>query len=156
MVDPAPVRKTPAQLQNVPMNVSDPFSLALKREALEKGGMTTGLKIWLNPKMVDVKKMAAGRRWGYISVYDRKIAEFAARKARVDLLLKQRAATSTTPHTILQLLRHRDRRQAEAKGQVLGRGVVSQADRENVEEQRLRAERVKHLLSLRGAPTRRA
>ncbi|KAJ6484284.1 hypothetical protein DFH09DRAFT_1340138 [Mycena vulgaris] len=78
-------------------NVVDPVSLNLKREALKKGHMTTAFKIWLNPSLVDVKRMAAGRRRGYVSFYDRKIAQFKAREIRLALLMKQRAAVPKCP-----------------------------------------------------------
>ncbi|KAJ6542097.1 hypothetical protein DFH09DRAFT_1089426 [Mycena vulgaris] len=66
-----------------------PVSLYLKKEALQKGHMTSALKIWLNPDLVDVKQFVHGPRPGYISFYDRKIAHFKARDKRRALLMKQ-------------------------------------------------------------------
>ncbi|KAJ6529048.1 hypothetical protein DFH09DRAFT_1094181 [Mycena vulgaris] len=71
--------------------------LADDSEALRKGRMTSGLKIWLNPALVDVKRMAAGRPPEYISFYNRKIAHFKARDKRRALLKLQREALPRRP-----------------------------------------------------------
>ncbi|KAJ6575963.1 hypothetical protein DFH09DRAFT_1311418 [Mycena vulgaris] len=96
-------------VHSVSLNVSpkkqhtDPVSLHLKREAMRKGRMTTALKIWLNPELVDVKRMAGGRAPGYISFYDRKMAHFKARDKRLALLMKQRQHIPR--HPLLRLRR---------------------------------------------------
>ncbi|KAJ7433331.1 hypothetical protein FB451DRAFT_1419781 [Mycena latifolia] len=118
------------------------ISLELKREALQKGGMTPGLKIWLT--VASEKKT---RPPGYVAAYDRIVANFAAQKARLDLLYKQRAPRGT-PRAILQLLRHRDRREVETRTQVLGRRVALKENTADVEAKRIRDMRVQHLLSL--------
>ncbi|KAJ6523889.1 hypothetical protein DFH09DRAFT_1329754 [Mycena vulgaris] len=93
----------------VSLNVSpkkqhtDPVSLHLKHEAMRKGRMTTALKIWLNPELVNVKRMAGGQALGYISFYDRKIAHFKARDKCLALLMKQRQHIPR--HPLLRLCR---------------------------------------------------
>ncbi|KAJ7096553.1 hypothetical protein B0H15DRAFT_798016 [Mycena belliarum] len=96
----------------------DAVSLALKRaEALDQGEMTQGFKIWLNPDMVDVAKLRAGRPAGYVPAYDRIVARIKAREARQALLKRQRAG----------------RRHTESKGGVLGKPAVLRVDAENLE-----------------------
>ncbi|KAJ6523781.1 hypothetical protein DFH09DRAFT_1329817 [Mycena vulgaris] len=99
----------PPTVHPVSLNISpkkhymDPVSLHLKREAMRKGRMTTALKIWLNPELVDVKRMAGGRAPGYISFYDRKMAHFKARDKCLALLMKQRQHVPR--HPLLRLRR---------------------------------------------------
>ncbi|KAJ7657639.1 hypothetical protein DFH06DRAFT_1327721 [Mycena polygramma] len=47
--------------------IVDSVSLYLKREALAQGKMTEGLKIWLDPSIIDEKKIAAARPPGWRS-----------------------------------------------------------------------------------------
>ncbi|KAJ7067702.1 hypothetical protein B0H15DRAFT_947470 [Mycena belliarum] len=111
----------------------DAVSLALKREALDQGEMTQGFKIWLNPDMVDVAKLRAGRPAGYVSAYDRIVGRIKAREARQALLKRQRAGVGRLPTSILRLLHHRERRHAESKGGVLGKPAVLRVNAENVD-----------------------
>jgi hypothetical protein len=119
---------------------------------MDKGRMTPALKIWLNPDMVDTKKDAAPRPRGYVSVYDRKIAQFSARNLRRELLMKQRRSSNAVKGPVLRLLRHRDHRSV-SYGQG-GKGANSEnvavvEDVASKEARRVRDIRVKHLLALR-------
>ncbi|KAJ7120857.1 hypothetical protein C8R44DRAFT_877182 [Mycena epipterygia] len=109
-------------------NVADPVSLCLKREAIRKGYLTCALKIWLDPAIVDEKKIVATRR-GHVRFYERKMAEFAARDARRSLLLKQRGNARRLNPTVLRLLRHRDQC-ARKEGVVSKKSLDLLAERE--------------------------
>ncbi|KAJ6524638.1 hypothetical protein DFH09DRAFT_1329408 [Mycena vulgaris] len=128
-------------------------SLYLKREALQKGRMTSALKIWLNPDLVDVKKFARGPRPGYVSFYDRKIAQFKARDKRRALLMKQR---NSTPHPLVILLRRsRGLSVQPTNTKVLDQAQTERDEAESKEARRIRDLRVAYLLSLRGTAVRR-
>ncbi|KAJ6471685.1 hypothetical protein DFH09DRAFT_1344133 [Mycena vulgaris] len=130
-----------------------PVSLYLKKEALQKGHMTSALKIWLNPDLVDVKRFVRGPRPGYVSFYDRKIAHFKARDKRRALLMKQRNAP---PDPLLRLFRRR-RPTAPPTNTAANLCDQAQTQREEAEKKevlRIRDLRVAYLLSLRGVPVR--
>jgi hypothetical protein len=130
---------------------------------MDKGHMTTALKIWLNPEMVKVQKDASRRPPSYISVHDRQIAQFASRNARRSLLTKQRQASSRLPRSVLRLLRHRDQRAGLVeKGKANKRGSKENAentengtDHGDKEAKRVRDVRVEHLAILRATPVNR-
>ncbi|KAJ6532194.1 hypothetical protein DFH09DRAFT_1326317 [Mycena vulgaris] len=117
-------------------------------KALHKGRMTAALKIWLNPALVDVKRMAAGRPPGYISFYDRKIAQFKARDKRRALLKLQREAPPKRPlrrgyrHPPVNFTR------AAGSGKDLGKNADAEgrAEADLKEEHRLQRLRVAYLL----------
>ncbi|KAJ6466181.1 hypothetical protein DFH09DRAFT_1112379 [Mycena vulgaris] len=107
-----------------------------------------------SPTLVDVKRMAAGRPPGYISFYDRKIAQFKARDKRRALLKLQREAPPKRP--LRRGYRHPPVNFTQAAG--LGKDLGKTADAEGraeadlKEEHRLQRLRVAYLLSLRGVP----
>ncbi|KAJ6597141.1 hypothetical protein DFH09DRAFT_1404040 [Mycena vulgaris] len=111
---------------------------------MKKGRMTTALKVWLNPGLVDVKRMAAGQAPGYISFYDRKMAHFKARDKRVALIMKQRQGFPTD-----LLLRQRRLRPIPPKiKETTAADLRTEAEMQ--EARRVRDVRVAYLLYLRG------
>ncbi|KAJ6556864.1 hypothetical protein DFH09DRAFT_1084567 [Mycena vulgaris] len=111
---------------------------------MKKGRMTTALKVWLNPGLVDVKRMAAGRAPGYISFYDRKMAHFKARDKRVALIMKQRQGFPTDP-----LLRQRRLRPIPPKIKEMTAADL-RTEAKMQEARHVRDVRVAYLLYLRG------
>ncbi|KAJ7101233.1 hypothetical protein B0H15DRAFT_943560 [Mycena belliarum] len=131
---------------------NDAVSLRLKREALDAGDMTPGLKIWLS--MGNDKPVVLPPR-PTVRAYDRIIADIQARHGRRDhsTKIRARAHADLIPRPVLRLRRSRDRRLAETTGKVLGRAVFDRETKqkenmENLVEKSMIEARVKHLAGL--------
>ncbi|KAJ7500403.1 hypothetical protein B0H11DRAFT_2225402 [Mycena galericulata] len=139
-------------------NVRDAVSLFLKREAMAQGGMTAGLRIWLDLSIFNDQKATSVPVTTRVkgSFMKRKKAEWALRKNRVDLLMKRRSAVEALRHTPagrtrLRLLHIRPVQPTLASPRVSKEADILEGRRvqDLMEARRVRDLRMAHLLKLR-------